>query len=174
MKKIGGVSHFSDIFHVSRLLFTSVTHASPSLTASLAILVPKRSRPFPEVSKSQKSEHDTGRGLSRPHSPVPHRLRIEVKLRAASGRPIAYHPKQATPVIRGLCLKRGRSRPTGTLRGNGPSSSTGRGVAVAWSSKVQNQNHQVPCRRGCARTSLEKTSRRRQNRSLYGAHLTTS
>ena len=96
-----------------------------------------------EISKPQKSKRDTSvycRDLTR----LCLRLRIEVKLRAASGRPIAYHPKQATPVIRGLCLKRGRSRPTGTLRGNGPSSSTGRGVAVAWSSKVQNQNHQVP------------------------------
>ena len=42
----------------------------PSRTASLAILVHKRS-PFPEISKSQKSERDTARVLSRPHSPVP-------------------------------------------------------------------------------------------------------
>jgi hypothetical protein len=40
------------------LVFTSVTHASPSLTASLAIIVPTRS-PFFEISKSQKSEHAT-------------------------------------------------------------------------------------------------------------------
>ena len=48
------------------LVFTSVTHTSPSLTASLAIIVPTRS-PFFEISKSQKSEHVLARGLSRPH-----------------------------------------------------------------------------------------------------------
>ena len=48
------------------LVFTSVTHTSPSLTASLAIIVPTRS-PFFEISKSQKSEHDTLCVLSRPH-----------------------------------------------------------------------------------------------------------
>ena len=49
-----GVSvFFSDIFHVSRL-YHSVTHSSPSLTASLAILVPKRSQ-FYEVSISLQS-----------------------------------------------------------------------------------------------------------------------
>ena len=42
----------------------------PSRTASLAILVHKRS-PFSEISKSQKSERDTGRVLSGPHWPVP-------------------------------------------------------------------------------------------------------
>ena len=52
------------------VVFTSVTHSSPSLTASLAILVPKRS-PFYEISISQKSGHVLLRGLSRPHSPVP-------------------------------------------------------------------------------------------------------
>ena len=54
------------------VVFTSVTHSSPSLcvTASLAILAPERS-PFDEISKSQKSEHDTRRVLSRSHSPVP-------------------------------------------------------------------------------------------------------
>ena len=41
------------------LVFTSVTHTSPSLTASLAIIVPTRS-PFFEISKSQKSEHVLG------------------------------------------------------------------------------------------------------------------
>jgi len=48
------------------LVFTSVTHTSPSLTASLAIIVPTRS-PFFEISKSQKSGHATARVLSRPH-----------------------------------------------------------------------------------------------------------
>ena len=48
------------------LVFTSVTHTSPSLTASLAIIVPTRS-PFFEISKSQKSEHDKICVLSRPH-----------------------------------------------------------------------------------------------------------
>jgi hypothetical protein len=51
------------------VVFTNVTHSSPSLTASLAILVPKRSQ-FSEISTSKKSEHDTARVLSRPHSPV--------------------------------------------------------------------------------------------------------
>ena len=50
------------------LVFTSVTHASPSLTASLAIIVPTRS-PFFEISKSQKSEHATGSALAVPISP---------------------------------------------------------------------------------------------------------
>ena len=45
------------------LVLTSVTHMSPSLTASLAIIVPTRS-PFFGFSKSQKSEHDFPRGLS--------------------------------------------------------------------------------------------------------------
>ena len=49
------------------LVFTSVTHASPSLTASLAIIVPTRS-PFFEISKSQKSEHATGSALAVPIS----------------------------------------------------------------------------------------------------------
>ena len=40
------------------LVFSSVTHMPPSPTASLTILVHKRS-PFSEISKSQKSEHDT-------------------------------------------------------------------------------------------------------------------
>ena len=55
------------------VVFTSVTHSSPSLTASLAILVPKRS-PFYEISISQKSasatRHTTST-LTRPHSSVP-------------------------------------------------------------------------------------------------------
>ena len=50
---------FSDIFHVSRL-YQCITHSSPSLTASLAILVPKRSQ-FSEISKSSKSERDSAR-----------------------------------------------------------------------------------------------------------------
>ena len=49
------------------LVFTSVTHASPSLTASLAIIVPTRS-PFFEISKSQKSEHATESALAVPIS----------------------------------------------------------------------------------------------------------
>ena len=53
-KKIGG-----DVF-------TSVTHTSPSRTASLAILIPTRS-PFYGISKSQKSGHVLGSGLLRPH-----------------------------------------------------------------------------------------------------------
>ena len=60
------------------LVFTSVTHSSPSLTASLAILVSKRS-PFYEISQnlskslkiSQKIGHVLRSGLLRPHSPVP-------------------------------------------------------------------------------------------------------
>ena len=48
------------------VVFTSVTHVSPSRTASLAIFVPTRS-PFYEISKSQKSGHVLARGLSRPH-----------------------------------------------------------------------------------------------------------
>ena len=52
------------------LVFSSVTHMPPSRTASLAILVHKRSQ-FSDISKSQKSEHDTRSGLSRPHSLVP-------------------------------------------------------------------------------------------------------
>ena len=48
------------------VVFTSVTHVSPSRTASLAILVPTRS-PFYEISKSQKSGHVLLRGLLRPH-----------------------------------------------------------------------------------------------------------
>ena len=40
------------------VVFTSVTHSSPSLTASLAILVPKRS-PFYEISISQKKPSTT-------------------------------------------------------------------------------------------------------------------
>jgi len=48
---------FSNIFHVSRL-YQCITHSSPSLTASLAILVPKRSH-FSEISKSKKSKRDT-------------------------------------------------------------------------------------------------------------------
>eukprot|EP00964_Phaeocystis_antarctica_P030421 scaffold17184_cov76-Phaeocystis_antarctica.AAC.1 len=44
----------------------NVTHMSPSRTASLVIIVPTRS-PFIEISKSQKSERDTGSGLLRPH-----------------------------------------------------------------------------------------------------------
>ena len=40
------------------LVFTSVTHTSPSLTASLAIIVRTRS-PFVEISISQKSGHAT-------------------------------------------------------------------------------------------------------------------
>ena len=55
---------FSEIFHVSRL-YQCNPHVS-SRTASLAIIVPTRS-PFFEISKSQKSEHDTRSGLSRPH-----------------------------------------------------------------------------------------------------------
>ena len=55
--KIGGVSQLSEIFHIT-VVFTSVTHTSPSLTASLAIIVPTRSQFF-EISKSQKSEHST-------------------------------------------------------------------------------------------------------------------
>ena len=51
-EKIGGVSHF-----LSLVVFTSVAHSSPSLTASLATHVPKRS-PFSEISISQKSERD--------------------------------------------------------------------------------------------------------------------
>ena len=48
------------------LVFTSVTHTSLSLTASLAIIVPTRS-PFFEISKSPKSEHVFPSVLSRPH-----------------------------------------------------------------------------------------------------------
>ena len=48
------------------VVFASVTHVSPSRTASLAIFVPTRS-PFYEISKSQKSGHGTARVLSRPH-----------------------------------------------------------------------------------------------------------
>ena len=47
-------------------MFTSITHTSPSLTASLAIIVPTRSSFF-EISKSQKSEHVLRSVLSRPH-----------------------------------------------------------------------------------------------------------
>ena len=46
-----------------------ISHTNPGLQphiASLAIIVPTRS-PFFEISKSQKSEHDTARVLSRPH-----------------------------------------------------------------------------------------------------------
>eukprot|EP00964_Phaeocystis_antarctica_P127329 scaffold90988_cov65-Phaeocystis_antarctica.AAC.2 len=58
---------------------------SPSRKASLVILVPTRS-PFYEISKSQKSERDTARVLTRPHqSSLCLRLCIGVKLRAASG-----------------------------------------------------------------------------------------
>ena len=52
------------------VVFTSVTHMSPSRTASLVIIVPTRSS-FYEISKSQKSGHVLGSGLTRPHSPVP-------------------------------------------------------------------------------------------------------
>ena len=46
--------------------YSSVVPHVSSLTASLAIIVPTRS-PFFEISKSQKSEHVLGSGLSRPH-----------------------------------------------------------------------------------------------------------
>ena len=79
---------------VSRL-YHSVTHSSPRLTASLAILVPKRS-PFFEISISQKSERDTISGLSRPHSPVPqamHWSQTETS-KCCGPAPIASHPKK--------------------------------------------------------------------------------
>eukprot|EP00964_Phaeocystis_antarctica_P135059 scaffold99409_cov66-Phaeocystis_antarctica.AAC.2 len=56
---------------------------SPSRTVSLAILVPTRS-PFFEISKSQKSGHVLRSGLLRPFTSLCLRLRIGVKLRAAS------------------------------------------------------------------------------------------
>jgi hypothetical protein len=68
-KNIGGCQSFFQICS-TLFVFTCVTHSSPILTASLAILVPKRSQ-FSEISKSQKSERDTISGLTRPHSPVP-------------------------------------------------------------------------------------------------------
>ena len=55
---------FSEMFHAGStlLVLTSVTHMcmSPSLTTSLAIIVPTRS-PSCEISKSQKSGHVTAR-----------------------------------------------------------------------------------------------------------------
>ena len=63
-RTITGVCRLSSIKKYSTLLvFTSVTHTSPSLPASLAIIVPTRS-PFFEISKSQKSEHVLVRVLS--------------------------------------------------------------------------------------------------------------
>ena len=55
-EKIGVSVSFSDIFHVSRL-YQCNPHVS-SRTASLAIIVPTRPSFF-EISKSQKSEHDS-------------------------------------------------------------------------------------------------------------------
>eukprot|EP00964_Phaeocystis_antarctica_P067731 scaffold40999_cov66-Phaeocystis_antarctica.AAC.1 len=65
-------------------VFTSVTHMSPSRTASLAILVPIRS-PFIEISISQKSGHVFVCADCRDLTSLCLRLCIGVKLRAASG-----------------------------------------------------------------------------------------
>ena len=65
--KIGGVNRCFQRYSTS-VVFTSVTHSSPSLTASLAILVLNGHH----VPRFQKSGHVLGSGpLSRPHSPVP-------------------------------------------------------------------------------------------------------
>ena len=78
------------------LVFTRVTHTSPSLTASLAIIVPTRS-PFFEISKSQKSESTTQVRECRDLTSLCLRLCIGVKLRAASGPSISYRVGWASP-----------------------------------------------------------------------------
>ena len=50
------------------IVFSSVAHTSHSLKARHAILTPTR-LPFPDISKSQKSERDNWSGLSRPVLP---------------------------------------------------------------------------------------------------------
>ena len=98
-KNIGGCQSFFQTCS-TLFVFTSVTHSSPILTASLAILVPKRSQ-FSEISKSQKSERDTISGLTRPHdlTRLCLRLCVGAKLRAASAAPVAYHATRASPVM---------------------------------------------------------------------------
>ena len=83
-------------------MFTSVTHMSPSRTASLAIIVRTRS-PFVEISKSQKSGHVFVRGLSIDLTSLRLRLCIGVKLRAASGPyRLRIHTTWAPPLL--LCF----------------------------------------------------------------------
>ena len=73
---------------------------SPSLTASLAIIVPTRSQVF-DISTSQKSEHATllyayCRDLT--DYAINNKLCIGVKLRGASGPQIAYRTMRAPPL----------------------------------------------------------------------------
>ena len=77
---------FSDIFHVSRL-YQCITHSSPSLTASLAILVPKQSPFSTGITRFQflKNPSATIEADCRDLTRLCLRSCVGVKLRAASG-----------------------------------------------------------------------------------------
>ena len=71
----------------------------PSRTSSLAIIVHKRSQ-FYEISISQKSERDTGWGISIKYlTSLCLRLCIGVRLREKAGPAVSYHITRATPLV---------------------------------------------------------------------------
>ena len=90
------------------LVFSSVTLMPPSPTASLVILVHKRS-PFSEISKSQKSEHDTFCVLSRPHYRACHH-RIGVHCNQCSSLIRVYRPPVCKACTAFFCVYRLDSR----------------------------------------------------------------
>ena len=63
------------VLYSTLVIFTSVTHMSPSRTASLAILVPTRSPFFSRIQNLKKSEREAGHVVITLLTPVFHRVR---------------------------------------------------------------------------------------------------
>ena len=82
----GAFIHFSDIFHVTRL-YQCNPHTSPSLTASLAILMPRHAHHFSRFQRLKNLRARVRResGLSTPHPPVPQTMHWSKTESAASG-----------------------------------------------------------------------------------------